>query len=40
MGVTNIRLEGKIVHFELGWIKESEQELLAVAGFLITNDVR
>ena len=39
-GVTNIRLEGKIVHFELGRIKESEQELLAVAGFLITNDVR
>jgi hypothetical protein len=39
-GVTNIRLDGKIVHFELGRIKESEQELLAVAGFLITNDVR
>jgi hypothetical protein len=28
------------VHFELGKIKESEAELLAVAGFLITNDVR
>jgi hypothetical protein len=39
-GVTNIRLDRKIVHFELSKIKESEQELLAVAGFLITNDVR
>jgi hypothetical protein len=39
-GITNIRLDRRIVHFELGRIKESEQELLAVAGFLITNDVR
>lgn len=39
-GITNIDLRRKIVHFELGKIKESEQELLAVAGFLITNDVR
>jgi hypothetical protein len=39
-GVTNIDLEKKIVHFELGKIKESERELLAVAGFLIMNDVR
>jgi hypothetical protein len=39
-GVTNIRLDRKIVHFELSKIKESEQELLSVAGFLITNDVR
>jgi hypothetical protein len=39
-GVTNIDLVQKVVHFELGYIKESEAELLAVAGFLITNDVR
>jgi hypothetical protein len=39
-GVTNIDLRKKIVHFELGKIKESERELLAVAGFLIMNDVR
>ena len=39
-GVTNIDLKKKIVHFELGKIKESERELLAVAGFLIMNDVR
>ena len=39
-GVTNIDLRRKIVHFELGKIKESERELLAVAGFLIMNDVR
>jgi type IV secretory system conjugative DNA transfer VirD4/TraG family protein len=39
-GITNIDLRRKIVHFELGKIKESEQELLAVAGFLISNDVR
>ncbi|MBV9492204.1 MAG: hypothetical protein JO069_21120, partial [Verrucomicrobia bacterium] len=39
-GVTNIDLARKVVHFELGHIKESERELLAVAGFLITNDVR
>jgi hypothetical protein len=39
-GVSNIKLDGKIVHFELGQIKESESDLLAVTGFLITNDVR
>jgi|GEM_PF-625952 len=39
-GASNIDLSRKIVHFELGSIKESERELLAVAGFLITNDVR
>src|SRR5260370_29268481 len=39
-GITNIDLKKKIVHFELGKIKESESELLAVAGFLIMNDVR
>jgi hypothetical protein len=39
-GVTNIDLARKVVHFELGHIKESERDLLAVAGFLITNDVR
>jgi len=39
-GITNIDLKRKSVHFELGKIKESERELLAVAGFLIMNDVR
>ena len=39
-GVTNIDLARRIVHFELGHIKESEPDLLAVAGLLITNDVR
>jgi hypothetical protein len=39
-GVSNIRLDRKIVHFELGKIKESERDLLNVAGFLIMNDVR
>jgi len=30
----------KVVHFELGDLGESESELRAVAGFLITNEVR
>ncbi|MDC3255106.1 hypothetical protein OAV21_01755 [bacterium] len=39
-GASNIQLDGKIAHFELGYIPESAQDLRAVAAFLITNHVR
>jgi len=39
-GTSNIQLDGKIAHFELGYIPESAQDLRAVAAFLITNHVR
>lgn len=38
-GYNNINLTGQCAHFELGSIKQSETDLLNVAGFLITNDV-
>ena len=39
-GETNIRLTGRIAHFELGMIPESARELKSAAGFLITNYTR
>src|SRR6266496_1701967 len=39
-GISNLSLTGKIAHFELGYIPESEKELKAAAGFLITNHAR
>ncbi len=39
-GASNIQLDGKIAHFELGYIPESAQDLRAVAAFLITNHAR
>ena len=39
-GASNIKLDGKIAHFELGYIPESAQDLRAVAAFLITNYAR
>lgn len=38
-GKNNVNLHGACAHFELGSIKQSESDLLGVAGFLITNDV-
>jgi hypothetical protein len=37
---TNVSLEGRVVHFELGMIPEAAKELKQLIGFLITNDVR
>ena len=39
-GESNIRLTGKIAHFELGYIPESARELKSAAAFLITNYTR
>jgi type IV secretion system protein TrbE len=39
-GVSNVRLTGKIAHFELGYIPESAEELKAAAAFLIANYTR
>ena len=39
-GESNIRLTGKIAHFELGYIPESAKELKSAAAFLITNYTR
>jgi hypothetical protein len=37
---TNVSLEGRVVHFELGMIPEAAKDLKQLIGFLITNDVR
>jgi len=39
-GVSNVKLTGKIAHFELGYIPESAEELKAAAAFLIANYTR
>jgi hypothetical protein len=39
-GVTNINLTGRVTHFELGLIPESNKELKEAAGFLVANFVR
>ena len=39
-GENNVNIDGKIAHFELGYIPESAQDLRAVAAFLITNHAR
>ena len=39
-GVTNVRFDGRITHFELGYIPDSAKELKEAAGFLIAHYVR
>ncbi|MFZ2654528.1 MAG: hypothetical protein WAX69_06390 [Victivallales bacterium] len=39
-GTTNIRLDGKIVHFELGGIPDAAEDLKRMTGFLIHNFTR
>jgi type IV secretion system protein TrbE len=39
-GHTNIKLTGKLAHFELGYISEATPELKKLAAFLITNYTR
>lgn len=39
-GISNVRLDGKIAHFELGFIPEAAEDLRSIASFLITNQAR
>ena len=39
-GVSNVALNGPVVHFELGLIPEAAKEIKAVVGFLVINSLR
>lgn len=39
-GVSNVNLDGPVVHFETGQVSDAARELRRVVGFLVINDIR